>query len=180
MEVVVVIVVMAIIATFAMPRLGNQEARKMQLAADGVADLLMMFGQREALERKPVAIWHDAERNFLVLLVLERADEDGDGAGWQRDPFVAPVRLPDMIDANGVQGYVDGEYVDMRNWPIAVQPGNPRPTIDIVLSNFDGASKRVTLPAHATAPHQDNNAVAADQTRQAIDLDATGRNREDW
>ena len=95
-EVIVVIAVVAILATMMVPRLMGQKQRQLQAAADGVSDLLMMFAQREALSDRPVGIWHDAERNWIVLMRLEPVDgDDREPATWQPDHAVKPVKLPD-------------------------------------------------------------------------------------
>ncbi len=153
-----------------------------QLTADRVADLLTMFAQRESLSARPAGIWHDTGRHRLVLMVLdidEAAREEP--ALWRPDRTVQPVPLPRTIDVErGIVASVDGSPVNISQWPIATEPGRPRPRIEISLYADDGNVKTITLPAHALAPYQLDDVQASLASRRPIDLDAAGRNREDW
>jgi prepilin-type N-terminal cleavage/methylation domain-containing protein len=181
MEMIVVIAVLALLVTMTAPRLIGQPQRALQLAADQVADLLTMFAQREALGQKPAGIWHDAGRNWIVLMILD-IDETRpeDPADWRPDPFVTPVKLPPGVPANGVLGRADGESMDFRLWPIATAPGKERPAIEISLVGEDGATRTIVLPSHAVAPYQVESDTSLVGFRTPIDLDAAGRSREDW
>jgi prepilin-type N-terminal cleavage/methylation domain-containing protein len=75
-EVIIVVAIVAILAAMTMPRLLNQDRRRLQEATDGVSDLLIMFALRESLSDRPVGIWHDAERNWIVLMMLDRTEGD--------------------------------------------------------------------------------------------------------
>ncbi len=181
-EMIVVIAVLAVIMAMTVPRLVGREGRVLQLAADRIADLLTMFAQREALSGRPVGIWHDADRHQIVLLILDidevRPEEP---AQWRPDRTVRPVPLPANVDVKrGVAATVDGTNVDISQWPIATEPGKPRPRVEVSLYDDDGRVKTIVLPSHALAPYllDDPNAVLA--SREPIDLDAAGRHREDW
>lgn len=180
-EVIVVIAVIAILATMMVPRLMGQKQRQLQAAADGVSDLLMMFAQREALSDRPVGIWHDAERNWIVLMRLEKLDPDDDGpAEWQTDHAVKPVKLPPSVQAQDVYATADGEPIDFRQWPVVTEPGRPRPSVEITLVTEDGLLRTIVLPAHAIAAYDDETGYELAEFRQPVDLDAEGRHREDW
>ncbi len=178
----IVIGVLAVITAMTVPRLLSREGRMFQLTADRVADLLTMFAQRESLSARPAGIWLDTGRRRLVLLVLdidEAAREEP--AQWRPDRTVQPVPIPRTIDIErGIVVYVDGYALDMSVWPIATEPGKPRPRIEISLYDDDDNVKTITLPAHALAPYQLDDAQAGLAARRPIDLDAAGRNREDW
>ncbi|MHC4827817.1 MAG: prepilin-type N-terminal cleavage/methylation domain-containing protein, partial [Planctomycetota bacterium] len=45
-EVIIVVAIVAILAAMTMPRLLNQDRRRLQEATDGVSDLLIMFALR--------------------------------------------------------------------------------------------------------------------------------------
>ncbi len=181
-EVIIVIALLAILTSMIVPRLVGHEGRVQQLAAERVADMLTMFAQREALSSKPVGIWHDAERNWLVLVVLDINDANPDEpATWRPDRAVAPVKLPASVPPDGVAGTADGRAIDFRQWPIATEPGRPRPRIEISLYTDDGSVRTVVLPAHAIAPyHLDRELESMIALREPVDLDAAGRHREDW
>ncbi len=181
-EVIVVVAVLAIIMAMTVPRLMGQEGRRFQLTADRVADLLTMFAQRETLSGRPVGIWHDTERHRIVLMILdidEAAPEEP--ALWRPDRTVLPVPIPWTIDVErGILVSVDGNPVDISDWPIATESGKLRPRIEISLYADDGNVKTIALPAHALTPYQLDDAQASLASRRPIDLDAAGRNREDW
>ncbi|MCP3905955.1 MAG: type II secretion system protein [Planctomycetes bacterium] len=178
LEVLIVVVILAILATLAVPRLTGTTRRTFDLTVDRVADLLVMFAQRDALGQKPVGIRFDASRRELQLVTLERYD---DGASdWWVDRFVIPVELPDVIDEERLGVYADGEWVDVREWPLHHTPGENRPSIEIVLASVDGEHETtIVLAPHDVAPRRSDRAgtVAA---RTPIDLDGAGRSREDW
>ena len=180
-EVIVAVAILAILMTMTVPRLVGRQERAFQLAADEVADLLIMYAHREALAQRPAGIWHDLDRNWLVLMILDIDEADPqEPADWRPDRFVRPVKLPGLISASGVSARLDGEPVDFVRWPIATEPGKDRASVEITLINDDGAVKTLVLPAHAIAPYQVAAASALAGFREPIDLDAAGRSREDW
>ena len=181
MELIIVIIVMAMIMSITIPRLVSHGRRELQVAADQLLDMLTMFAQREATEQKPIALWHDADRNWIVLMVLDIDPADPEApADWRLDPYVSPVKLPSTVDWRYVQAIQDGEQVDFQKWPIATQPGEPRPTIEISFANEEGLTKTIILPSHALAPYQQGEPGAYSDLRYPIDLDAAGRRQEDW
>ncbi|MCH8343464.1 MAG: prepilin-type N-terminal cleavage/methylation domain-containing protein [Planctomycetes bacterium] len=181
MEVIVVICILAIMAAMTIPRLLGQNRRAVQVAADEVADLLTMYAQREMLSQKPVGVWHDAERNWIMLMILELdPDRPDEPADWRLDPHVAPVKLPANIPAANVSARENGEPVDFQLWPIDTAPGKQRPSIEIALLAVDGTVRRLVLPSYAIAPHQLENFGDSANVRSPIDLDEAGRHQEDW
>ena len=181
-EIVVVVAILAVVMATTLPRMLGREARVLQLSADRVADLLTMYAQRESLSSRPSGIWHDTETHRLVLMVL---DADGgtldQPARWRPDRTVKPVQFPPSIDAErGVGVSIDGTMVDISRWPIATEPGKRRPSIEISLYDNDGRVKTLVLPAHALRPYDLDDTDALLASRQPMDLDAAGRQREDW
>jgi prepilin-type N-terminal cleavage/methylation domain-containing protein len=180
-EMIVVISVIAILATMMVPRLMGQKQRRLQAAADGVSDLLMMFAQREALSDQPVSIWHDTARNWIVLMRLEpNAANEDEPATWQPDHAVKPVKLPDIVRPEDVYAVADGEPIDFGRWPIVSEPGRPRPSVEITLATEDGDTRTVVLPSYALAAYDADTGGQLAEYRHPIDLDAEGRHREDW
>jgi prepilin-type N-terminal cleavage/methylation domain-containing protein len=180
-EVIVVIAIVAILAAMTVPRLIHQDRRQLQVAADGVTDLLIMFAQREALSDRPVGIWHDANRNWIVLMRLESVEEPRDEpATWQRDPAVRPVKLPSIVPVGGVLARADGVPIDFGQWPVVTEPGRPRPSVEITLISDDDLVKTIVLPAHAISPYESETGYELAELRRPIDLDGEGRHREDW
>ncbi len=176
----VALTVLAIVIAVITPRLVGQERREFELAVEQVVDLMTMFAQRDALAGKPAGIWHDAQRNWIVLLIMD-VDElnPTEGAEWLPDPFVRPVRLPGTVPAEGVLARVDGDPIDFASWPIATAPGRQRQSVEIELRSDQDAHRTIVLPSHAVAPYELESPRLAG-LRRPIDLDAAGRTREDW
>jgi len=179
---VVVVAVLAVVMAMTLPRMLGREGRVLQLAADRVADLLTMYAQRESLSSRPSGIWHDTASNRLVLMVLDADGATPDQpARWRPDRTVQPVQLPPSADVErSVGASVDGTVVDISRWPIATEPGKRRPRIEISLYDNDGRVKTLVLPAHALKPYDLDDTDALLASRQPMDLDAAGRQREDW
>lgn len=177
-EMIVVILIIAIMASFTLPRLVGNRDRNFELVADRIADLLTMFAQRENLSRRPIGLWEDTVNRRLALVVLDAdANDPGRQSNWVVDRYVRPVTLPDDVAITDVQA--DGEPVDIGQWPLQTVPGQNRPAVAIVL---EGPHDVITiaLASHALAPKK----VAGDAYHEylggPIDLDAAGRDREDW
>ncbi len=179
-ELTVVVLLLALMAGITVPRLVGQEKRVLNHAADEVADLLMMYAQRAAHAQRPAGIALDPDGSRLSLLVLDidaaRPDEP---AEWRIDPFVRPVRLPELAD-DGVLAFAAGERVDIAQWPISSFPGQERDTVEIRLIAGDGSTRSIVLPGHAIVPFQVERTDELLAQRQPVDLDQAGRNREDW
>jgi prepilin-type N-terminal cleavage/methylation domain-containing protein len=182
LEMVLVIVLLSITMAMITPRLLVPRGRALELAAERVADVLTMFAQRESLSGRPVGIWHDAQRNWIVLVSLETDPQrPGEPADWRPDRTVGPAKLPPNVDADrGVIALADGRPLDFRQWPIAAEPGKPRPRLEITITDDEGREKTVILPPHAVAPYLASDERARLAAREPIDLDAAGRWREDW
>jgi prepilin-type N-terminal cleavage/methylation domain-containing protein len=179
LEVMVVVVVLTLLMSMAIPRLGNTDRRTFQLAVDQVADLLMMYAQRDNLSPYPVGLLHDANNGQLLVMVLDGDDDRGD---WTVDRLARPVNLPDVVDQDMLFVYVDGEPVSIREWPLGNTPGQDRPTLEISLQSMDGEQQvTLTLPSYGMSPkRQWSDGTGYLGRRETVDLDAQGRSREDW
>ena len=114
-ELIVVIIVMAIMATLTLPRLFGNNQRQFQNVADQISDLLMMYAQRESLGTKPVGLWQDTDRRQLNLMTLEVFDDSLETqSGWVIDRTVRPVSLPN--DVSIIDVHADGESMDISGW----------------------------------------------------------------
>lgn len=180
LEVMVVVVILAVLATVAVPRLSGTERRAFDLAVDQVTDLLIMYAQRDRLERRSVGIVYDADRGWLELRVLDvEPGATNEVAQWRADRFVAPVKLPDVIDRDALAVYADGEWVDIRGWPLTHATGEDRPTIEVLLRSREGDHvATLRLAPHDVVPSRMEDGTGS--PRQPIDLDAAGRSREVW
>jgi prepilin-type N-terminal cleavage/methylation domain-containing protein len=177
-EMIVTLIVLAIVSAIILPRLGGNRDREFDLVTDRVADLLMMYAQRESLGRRPIGLWLDAANHRLVLTVVgEDAQAGGRQAAWMLDAFVRPVVLPEDVVVLDVQA--DGESIDVSQYPLQTEPGENRPSIAIIL---EGPSEVVTvaLASHALAPVKVRGDSYHNYLGGPVDLDAAGRDREDW
>jgi prepilin-type N-terminal cleavage/methylation domain-containing protein len=183
-EVLVVLIIIAFFATIIVPRFTSNVRRSFDLTVDRVSDLLMMYAQRDNLGNKTIGLEYDDQNDWLHIVVLEGdPEESGALPQWKRDPYINPVKLPDVLDdAMPFLVWADGEQVDISRStgrPLSHTPGEDRPTIEISLfsnrSEFD--AHLVLAPYDLSARRMD---VDGSTARTRIDLDAIGRSREDW
>jgi prepilin-type N-terminal cleavage/methylation domain-containing protein len=189
LELMIVILVLALLAALALPRLSGTESRRFDLTADRLSDLLMVFAQRDSMGGRPVALIHSADRNQIELLTLDidpfqpdllaewRPDRLVPFAEWRLDRLVPSVPLPTGIRV--VDCRVDGDLLVEQGWSIISEPGQERPVIEMTLASGDRMATLVLSPAAVAASRYDANSPAPYE-RASVDLDAAGRNREDW
>lgn len=177
-ELIVVIIVMAIMASLTLPRLFGNDQRQFQNVADQVSDLLMMYAQRESLGTKPVGLWEDTDRRQLSLMTLEVFEDSLETqSGWVIDRTVRPVSLPNDVSILDV--HADGESVDISEWPLQSPPGQLRPSLAIILEGPNGVIT-IAMASHSLVPLQIHSQQYAEWMGGPVDLDAAGRDREDW
>ncbi|MFK7961340.1 MAG: type II secretion system protein [Phycisphaerales bacterium] len=190
LEVIVVCIIMAIMAGLIVPRLSGLANRRFDLVATGTADAMLMFAQRDLAASSPVGFQMlsgpDGETR-LALMTLgvpgdagERASDD---AEWRIDPFVRPVVFPIEVDGSSFEFLVDDESLDIENQPFSHVPGDRRPRIEIAFRSRDGGRQaRLTLEPYAIGPtvRIGSQIRSESNSRQPVDLDNTGRSREDW
>ena len=177
-EMIVVIIVMAIMASLILPKLFGNDRRQFQNVADQVSDLLMMYAQRESLGTKPVGLWENTERRQLELMTLEVFDDSMERqSGWVIDSTVRPVSLPNDVSILDVQA--DGESVDLSEWPMQSPPGQLRPSLAIILEGPSGIIT-IAMASHSLVALQIHSEQYAEWMGGPVDLDAAGLDREDW
>jgi prepilin-type N-terminal cleavage/methylation domain-containing protein len=192
LEIIVVVAVMAVLATAIVPRLSRLGQRRFDLSVTQVADLVMMFAQREMAGTTPVGIdleiTRDGERRLRLLVLMPPPEQPGatELADWRVDPFVRPVTLPDAVDPDQVMLLVDGEELDIREAPFTHVPGDRRPRIEVLMGSAGGDRfGRIILPPYALGPDiivggDIRGGAGFGEGREPLDLDAAGRSREDW
>lgn len=179
-EMIVVLVIIAIMAALAIPRMTGNEQREFKLAVDQVSDLLTMFAQRQQLSQKIVGIHHDVHRHSVELVILDTYDSSSArNATWRRDPYVQPVVLPRFMYESDIAFTMNGDTVYPSEYPISCQIGQERPWIEI---GMRGAGERalISLSPYGVAPTLSASFASAGVHRGKLDLDNTGRSREDW
>jgi len=181
-EMIVVIIVLSIVMAIALPRLTSSGNREFDQAADEVANLLMMFAQRDSLSPRPVGLYYSESIGQVLIMVNDIDERYPDRpAEWYPDPTVPPVKLPDIVDPSSVLVFADDELVDIRQWPLSHTPGQPRPTIEIQFAS-EGRDliTSLYLPHYALAPRRSDDDGDMMTLRYPIDLDQAGRSREEW
>jgi type II secretory pathway pseudopilin PulG len=174
-EMIVVMVVLIVLLGLSAPRIIGSERRQFEQAVNALSDLLIMYAQREAIGQKPIALYYNVLTHSIELRVLDMLEGDPSLADWRRDVAIPPVKLPDTVMVAEV--LESGSALDSGEWVIYNTPGQPRPEIQITLQGNEGLAT-VVLPSFALAPYTLNESGGGG--RMPVDLDGTGRNREDW
>jgi hypothetical protein len=84
-----------------------------------------------------------------------------------------------MLDSD-VEFFVDGDPCDPSQWPLSSEPGQQRPSIEIHMRGPDGSAATLILSSYAVAPMIIDGVHSSGAIRTEIDLDGSGRGREDW
>lgn len=178
LELLIVIAILALLATLLVPRVLDHEDRVFNLTCDRVSDLLTMYAKRESVGGAPVGISYDPDRRWLMVMVYDTDDQASHGeAEWRHDTVIRPVKLPESTQLVDVRG--DGRSADITNWPLGSEAGRDRPAIEVIL---EGPNRTVSivLPSYAVAPRQFAQDDPAIESFTPIDLTRTGRVRDEW
>jgi len=177
MEMIVVLIVLAVLASMAIPRLSGTRFREYELKVEQTADLMVMFAHRLSTSTKATGLQYDAPNRELFLLTLHKDSESGESY-WMDDPLSTPVAFPIWMEEDAVTILTDGDFADTSQWPLTTMPGENRPIIEISIEWEDHASL-IMLASHAMAP---SIWIDGDGTEPLtpIDLDAAGQSREEW
>ena len=173
------VVLIAIVAGVAIPRLVGNERRESLQAVEQIAEMLMMFAHRGSLGERDIALHYDSVSATLMLLRAERdPDRPYDRPEWEIDQWTSPHPLPPGVDI--VAARRDGSTLIDRNWLIPISGELGRPTIELVVVGPHGEST-VILPAYGMTatiihPHELTEFIHP----RPVDLDATGRTQEPW
>jgi hypothetical protein len=184
LEILVVLIIIAVFAAMIVPRFTGNVRRTFELTVDGVADMLMMYAQRDNLGNRTIGLEYDDRNGWLQIVVLESdPEESGERPEWVRDPYIRPVKLPDVMNEDmPLLVWADGEQVDIKvssGRPLSHTPGEDRPTIEISLFARDSAyDAHLVLAPYDLSPRRAD--IDGSTARTRIDLDAIGRTREDW
>ncbi|MDP7029146.1 MAG: type II secretion system protein [Phycisphaerales bacterium] len=184
-EVIVVTVLVAALATVLVSRLTGAANREFDLASDKVSDLLLMYAMRSEFANEPVGISANPDRNSLQLLI-RRGDRDEFNDGWAEDISVPEVRLPDTISVSDMEFLADGDHVDPTFKPVTNLPGQPRPRLEVTLQSRDPRMPRTVtliLSGNAWRPIRVDSMRGEPVgaiSRTPTDLDRSGQWQEDW
>jgi prepilin-type N-terminal cleavage/methylation domain-containing protein len=178
MEIMIVVVVLALLATMAIPRFADNDKRRFKMAVEQVADLLTMFAQRQMLEDRLVGISYDPGRHAILLVRQETHPPDGLPPVWEVDPYVQPVLLPDEVEL--IEVSADGDPVDIVQWPLASAPQEERPAVSLTLESPMYLTTISLAPQGITPEATGLDAAPGATAYQPVDLDSAGRTRDTW
>ncbi len=177
LEMIVVVIVLGILASMAIPRLSGTRLREYELKVEQSADLMVMFAHRLSTSTKATGLQYDAPNRKLFLLTLQ-TDEVANETYWVDDPLSPPVTFPEWMAEDAVALFTDGDFADTSQWPLTAMPGENRPIVEISIEWEDHTSL-IMLASHAMAPSIWIDGKGTEPLTP-IDLDAAGQSREEW
>jgi type II secretory pathway pseudopilin PulG len=178
-EVLVVVVILVLLATMMVPRLFTNDVRIYRATCEELADMLMMFAQRDALSQQPVGLFYNEDLHQIEVLLYDVDPESYDRTPqWRQDRFIRPLKLPQFVEL--VEVLEDHATIDIRQWPLASRPGQQRPWIEIILGGPDGETTSITMAPHEVSPLVYSHDEQPPLIAVPVDLNAAGRMREDW
>ncbi|MBT4583854.1 MAG: type II secretion system protein [Phycisphaerae bacterium] len=177
LEMIIVVIVLAVLASMAIPRLSGTRLREYELKVEQAADLIVMFAHRLSTSTKATGLQYDAAERKLFLLTLQ-TDSDTNESYWIDDPLSPPVTFPEWMEEEGVAIFTDGDFADTSQWPLTAMPGENRPIIEISVE-WEDHSSLIMLATHAMAPTIWIDGEGTEPLTP-IDLDAAGQSREEW
>jgi len=181
-EVVIVVAILALIASAIAIRFTGQERREIVVAAEDTADLLAMFAHRQSMGNDRIALGYDPAAGVIMLLEQVGDPSNPDNpARWEMGLQHLQVRLPQSISV--IAAKQDG--VDIMpmgdDWFIPAVPGAGRPNVELVLySAAIDQTATVYLPAFEMDAKIIGLGDESAAYRIPIDLDLEGRSRESW
>jgi len=189
-EVLVVMVIIAILATLTVPRLIGAQGRQAEVEAQSVRTLLSQAAQRDAVSSEPLAINFDHEKGELTIQALLPlpGEEEGGRRDWRPLPLFRPLRLTSLVIA---QAAADGQAQPPDTSFRVVFAGEgakPRPTLSLLLHTAPDLPGKArawqadllpgqTVAAIRTVATADQ--IAAPQTT-TVDLDLEGLRTQPW
>jgi len=175
-EVVAVCVILAIVASLALPRFLVVERGREEKAILEVEDLLRMFAFRNSIATQQIGLQYDDRAREVSLWILDLNPKDPEGPRvWQQDRLSTVVELPDSMRID----YALEDEVEKRDerWAITSHPDGSRPRITVSLLGA-GTAGVIVLENHSNVPIRTDR--QGETVREPIDLDREGRTMERW
>ena len=177
-EVVIVVLVLAVLASVVIPRLGGVGRRTERLSIDRVSDLLAAFGYRDSLASGSSAIEYNATDHSLTLLILRRDPEQpNEPEIWMRDILAPVTKLPGTVE---LSAFEDGERLPNGDWSLLTNMDGTRPKIEMELLGENIHATVLLDPWAQTPTVVDENTQANSTLTTSIDLDAVGQDKDPW
>jgi len=175
-ELVVVIVILAVVAGVAAPRLLGSRSRAAQNEARSAAALLSVAAHRSALGTGRLAMEYSGTTRTLTLLRLGPAE-----SGWAPDSLADPVRL---VNATLDSAAANGSVLPAGGWRVEFPTNDRRPDLVLVLRSTPETRTRrvwtIGLPSVGASAELVEGDRPASAWPVAIDLDAEGVGDQRW
>lgn len=182
-EVIVVVVILAVLAGVAIPRLLSTSDRRGEAEAQAAASLITQAARRQMLTTTRVAVEYDAAAGSLKVVSLKPGDVtsfDGRERVWAEDLLLPRVAL-EAVEV--VAATSSTTALDPGRFHAELSDGGGRVTFAMVLRDrITGSEWTVRLPltsdrALLSAGNEMRDAQADPDT---VDLDDTGRRDNPW
>lgn len=196
MEIIVVVVIVSILASLAIPRLLNTAERRAAVEAEQVRQLFTAVARRAATGGDTLAVVYDAKERELrveerraqpkVDAKASAAARSADAAQpeWVRSRLVPPVRLSSVVLVKSV---LDGRPgPENGTWRLEMPRAFPRPGVSLLLvreSEPDGTAYQIDAGPDRTSARLTGLANPGEWNplaTRAVDLDSTGRRIAQW
>lgn len=181
-EVVVVCVVIAILASVAIPRFSNVSGRQAEASVQEFAELVSSAASRDLLTGQAVALDYDASTKRLRMYVPETGENANDARrmaenGWIPDPLSRGVELDGVTVVSATQDFAE---LDSSKWRVVFPRTEPRPRLVVTFKQDRGEGQwAVVLTATGTRARVVDPSEAA-QDSDSVDLDAAGKSTSVW
>lgn len=176
-EAIIVVVILAILASLVVPRFGAVRRSEDRYAVDQIADLMRMWGYRTSIMTQQVGIWNDPQRGWIQLMIRDFDPNNPDDPPiWQPDKLSNEVVLPDGTQFTEV--IFDGERQELGNWFIQSNADGSRPRLEIAMSGPAGVTRLILEPYSNSVQRVDSQGGGG--IRGPIDLDRDVGERTPW
>lgn len=181
-EVIVVCLLIAILATLAVPRFAGFALRRADASVREFAELLSLAAAKDQITARGVAVEFDGSTGTLRILSRTRPGSKDDPtrpveAGWWQDTLTRPVTLDGVRVASVM---ADGIEQDPSRWRIEFPRTEPRPRLSIVLETLDQQNRWGVVLSSGATRAQVVDPTALNDSADVTDLDASGKAGVSW
>ncbi len=176
-EVMIALILLALLTSIIVPRLAGQDERRADKFVRELQDVLTVFAFRDSTSATQCCLWlNPSDRSIRIYNKVTDENAPEDPPSWQPDRFTAPVFIPANVSLLDTR--LDGDSIGTEEWQIVSIPGTTRPAIEIDVQGPVSWTTVALEPFSITASKVgEGDRYAA---RTVFDLDAAGRDQEDW
>lgn len=177
-EALIVVAILAILASIVVPRFAAVRRSEDRLAADRIEDLMRMWAFRNSVMTQQVGIWRNPDNGLVMLMIRDidplRPDEP---PVWQMDRLSSEFSLPDSTVF--VEVLIDGEPQDPAEWFVQSNADGSRPRFEVAIDGPSGTTRLWIEPFTNGVRRMDPSARDA-AVRVPLDLDREIGERTPW